>query len=345
MKSASKVRFISLEDINKAAKEAEKHVQKEIEKERHLIARGMVQRHGSMQSMHQSFFGSFDPVQFELTKGGLVSLWTTLVIRRWFKLSREEARDGLYKYSIENTDLEKYCIQEPECLPNKYRSADGSCNNHRRPLWGRSNTAFERLLPPEYDDGLSEPRKKSVTGSPLPSPRLVSQQLATQRNAPEPRYTLMLMQWGQFIDHDLTLTSSTRAANGEGVICCDEKSQKPVAHHACLPISIPPTDPFYSKHDQRCMHFVRNSPAPRPGCSLGHREQMNTLTHVMDASMVYGSTPERAKLLRTFRDGLLRTSSMHRTEFLPQDRLSNNSDECSISEAELRKFKCFMAGK
>ena len=104
-----------------------------------------------------------------------------------FKLSKEEARDGLYKYSIENTDLEQYCIKEPDCIQSKYRSIDGSCNNAQRPLWGKSNTAFERLLPPEYDDGLHEPRKRSVDGSPLPSARSVSFHLAKHRNAPEPR--------------------------------------------------------------------------------------------------------------------------------------------------------------
>ena len=71
---------------------------------------------------------------------------------------------------------------------------------------------------------------------------------------------------------------------------------------------------------------------------------MNTLTQVMDASMVYGSTPERMKQLRTFRDGKLKTSPVNNVEFLPFDK-RNNSEECSISEAEQRRFKCFIAGK
>lgn len=120
------------------------------------------------------------------------------MIRFSFKLSNEEARDGLYKYSIENTDLEQFCIKEPTCIQGKYRTIDGSCNNLQRPLWGKANTAFERLLPPSYDDGLHEPRTKSVAdGSTLPSARLVSLMASANRNIPDPKYTLMLMQWGQ----------------------------------------------------------------------------------------------------------------------------------------------------
>ncbi|KAI2802967.1 hypothetical protein BLOT_007090 [Blomia tropicalis] len=321
IRPTSNVRFISLEDINTGAKEAQAFIAKEIQKENNLIRRGMVQRHGTMQSMHQAFFGGFDPVQFRLTKGGFISLVTTVIIMNKFKLSKEDARDGLTKYSIENTDLEQFCIKEPDCFQTKYRTMDGSCNNLQRPLWGKSNTAFERLLPPEYNDGLHEPRQ----------------------NVPEPRYTLMLMQWGQFMDHDLTLAASTRAANGQGIVCCDG-NQNPIDHHACFPIAIPRDDRFYSRFNQRCMHFVRNSPSPRTGCSLGHREQMNTLTHVIDASMVYGSSLERAKELRTFQDGRMKTSFIHNQPFLPFNRNSNTSDDCTINPRETNQFKCFEAG-
>lgn len=248
----------------------------------------------------------------------------------------------MIKYSIENTDLEQFCIKEPDCHQSKYRSIDGSCTSLQRPLWGKSNTAFERLLPPEYDDGLHEPRKKSLAdGSELPSARLVSVHLARQHNAPEPRYTLMLMQWGQFTDHDLTLAASTRASTGQGILCCD--GQKPINHHACLPILIPENDQFYGRFRQKCMHFVRNSPSPRTGCSLGHREQMNTLSQVQDGSNIYGSSPEKMKELRTFRDGKMKTSIVNNRVFLPFER-SNASEDCSISEAEQRRFKCFVAG-
>lgn len=342
-KPTMRVGFISLEDINTAAKEANKFIENYIEQERQLVSHGMVQRHGSMQALHQAFFGEFDPVQFRLTVGGFINLVTTLVIKRKFKLTNEQARDGLHRYSIEHTDLEQYCIAEPSCQQGKYRTIDGSCNNLQRPLWGKSNTAYERLLPPNYNDGLNEPRTRSVTGDLLPSARLVSQISAPSRNVPDSKYTLMLMQWGQFIDHDFTLASSTRAATGQGLICCHPESQRKVEHHACFPIEISEQDSFYRRFNQKCMNLVRNAPAPRSGCSLGHREQMNTLTHVIDGSMVYGPTVERAKLLRSFRGGRLKTSSFQNKEFLPFDR-GNHSDDCAIPERDQSRFKCFLGG-
>ena len=69
---------------------------------------------------------------------------------------------------------------------------------------------FERLLEPLYSDGINEPRI-AIDGSPLPSARDVSLAMAPDNNKPNRRYTLMVMQLGQFIDHDLTHTASTRS--------------------------------------------------------------------------------------------------------------------------------------
>ena len=76
----------------------------------------------------------------------------------------------------------------------------------------------------------------------------------------------------QFIDHDLTLSASTRASTGEGLICCPDAAGagvRRIDHPSCLPIPIPNDDPFYSRHKQKCMNFVRNAPTPRANCALG----------------------------------------------------------------------------
>ena len=101
--------------------------------------------------------------------------------------------------------------------------------------------------------------------------------------------------------------SSIKVDSGEGITCCKEELQtnEKLMHPACKPIIVE-GDPFYEKFRDgpHCLNFVRNSPAPRPGCTLGPREQLNTLTHWLDGSMIYGSTEMRALRLREKRGGL-----------------------------------------
>lgn len=58
--------------------------------------------------------------------------------------------------------------------------------------------------------GLKEPRSLSINGSPLPSPRLVSTAIHDDISIPHVRYTLLLMQYAQLLDHDLTHTPMNR---------------------------------------------------------------------------------------------------------------------------------------
>ena len=55
----------------------------------------------------------------------------------------------------------------------RYRSADGSCNNRQDGRLGKSDTALNRLVLPEYSDGVQAIRKDS-NGRDLPSARQVS---------------------------------------------------------------------------------------------------------------------------------------------------------------------------
>ena len=77
-----------------------------------------------------------------------------------------------------------------------------------------------------------------------------------------------------------------------------------------MPISIPSYDPFYSRFNQSCMEFVRSSPAPRPDCTLGPRDQINQITSYLDASNVYGSSDEEMNQLRLFSGGEFSWSSV-----------------------------------
>ena len=84
-----------------------------------------------------------------------------------------------------------------------YRTGDGSCNNLEHPEWGASFRPFQRFLPVDYSDGIENVRL-SVAGGPLSSPRSVSVLVHQNKDIAASQFTTMLMQWGQFVDHDLT---------------------------------------------------------------------------------------------------------------------------------------------
>ena len=100
----------------------------------------------------------------------------------------------------------------------------------------------------------------------LPSARLVSINVVPDVDAPSELDTHNVMQWGQFVDHDITHTPLFRLSdeNSTGIQCCQEDGSAPISqlvlHPECFPIEIPENDPFFSKHGQRCMNFVRSMP-------------------------------------------------------------------------------------
>ena len=115
-----------------------------------------------------------------------------------------------------------------QCEVGRYRRVDNSCNNLNKPHWGAARnshhrswspeilngilmTRGDRFLPPDYADGISAPRVSSG-GFPLPNPRLVSSQLHEDHGFHDHAVTVMLVAWGQFMDHDITLTAETRAS-------------------------------------------------------------------------------------------------------------------------------------
>lgn len=103
---------------------------------------------------------------------------------------------------------------EPQCedfsapcdTTTPFRTLTGHCNNLKNPSLGRSLTTFARLLPAVYEDGISLPRSTSVTGQPLPNPRTISSLVHPDISNLHTRYSLITMQFAQFLDHDLTMT-------------------------------------------------------------------------------------------------------------------------------------------
>lgn len=113
-----------------------------------------------------------------------------------------------------STPLGNHCRPPPLCAKSnaKYRTFDGTCNNPlpHRSMWGAAGQPMERLLPPVYEDGVWLPRAHGVDGSPLTGAREISRTLLIDTNRPHPKYNLLVMQFGQFIAHDVTQSASIR---------------------------------------------------------------------------------------------------------------------------------------
>lgn len=190
------------------------------------------------------------------------------------------------------------------CYDSKYRTIDGSCNNLRNPTWGMPNSRYNRLLPARYSDGIHIP-PTSVTGKKLPGARLTSIVLFPDVPIDDPVWTLISMQWGQIITHDMSMAMGTTQTKPLANHCCSPDGRLQIPHEyapaQCFPIEIPADDPLYSKYGQMCMNFMRSTTDVDRGCVPPHvqpHEQIVVVSHWMDASMVYGSTKQVSDSLR-----------------------------------------------
>uniref|UniRef100_T1J8N9 Chorion peroxidase n=1 Tax=Strigamia maritima TaxID=126957 RepID=T1J8N9_STRMM len=284
-----------------------------------LLARGIVIKEGSTEALHQASLPS-DEESLKLAKKALANDKATKEIATQLSILTGRSADELARVSVHNTNLNDSCQFVPVCRNRyyKYRSTDGSCNNLLRRQWGTTFTAFDRLLPPVYGDGVSSPRLSS-SGHPLPSTRVVSTAIASDAYHPDLNHTLLLMQWGQFVDHDLQLTPIFTVKDGTGISCChpDVKTNSHLKHPECLEITVPHNDSFFGQFQHTCMEFVRSLPALRSHCNLGTREQMNRVTSYLDASTIYGTSESEIRKLRTFNRGMLKAKPCNGNDYLP----------------------------
>jgi peroxidase len=127
-----------------------------------------------------------------------------------YGLSYEDIEKGLPQIDTSKTLVREVCppfLSGVECRPGKYRRVDGLCNNLEHPTWGAAHTPFQRLIGPLYADSISAPRI-SVTGHDLPLSRVVSRTIHPDEGYHDHAGTVMIVAWGQFMDHDLTLTGT-----------------------------------------------------------------------------------------------------------------------------------------
>lgn len=135
--------------------------------------------------------------------------------------------------------LKPNCTQNM-CFHLKYRSIDGTCNNLEHSSWGASLIGFRRLVKPIYENGFSTPigwnREKKYFGYKKPSARLVSTEvISTKEITQDDKITHMVMQWGQFLDHDLDhAIPSVSSESWDGTDC--KKTCENTA--PCYPIEV-----------------------------------------------------------------------------------------------------------
>ncbi|XP_032794680.2 peroxidase [Daphnia magna] len=188
---------------------------------------------------------------------------------------------------------------------SKFRTIDGSCNSNYQPRYGQAGTIFRRLTSYNiYADNVSKFRT-SVFGHPLPNPRFLSTSITVNDTVPDPSVTLLTMQWGQFLDHDLTLTPTFTRSDGTEFHCCSQEQtgfDVTPPHPECSPIAIPRGDKKYDPSGRgrvTCMNFIRSIfGKDLNGNTPTQRHHVNSLTHWIDASNVYGSDEATAQKLR-----------------------------------------------
>ncbi|KAG1702397.1 Chorion peroxidase [Nymphon striatum] len=189
----------------------------------------------------------------------------------------------------------------------RYRRLDGSCNNMQHQSLGKADAPFLKFEQIYKENCFETPRSKDCKNEMLKSSRTISQAVFTDKNKPHARISHFLMQFGQFVDHDLVLVPVATVGE-EGcerpVQCCYDDGSRPLErslqHSHCLPIEIDTTDPFFYKlNKQGCLEFVRSLASPDSTCNFKWREQFSEVTHFLDGSTIYGSSVEINNKLRT----------------------------------------------
>ncbi|WP_423916569.1 peroxidase family protein [Candidatus Poriferisodalis sp.] len=196
------------------------------------------------------------------------------------------------------------------------RALDGRGNNLTNLTWGMAGTALLKKAPNSYADGVS-----TLTTS-RPNARTISNLVFAQDTSVpnSSQASDIVWQWGQFLDHDITLSL--------------DNADEP------LPIAVPADDPVFDPlgTGEATIGLSRSVSDPETGTDAENpRRQINAITAFIDGSQVYGSDRARASALRT-NDGTgkLKTSSDGR--FLPYN------EQGLDNEGGVHRTTLFIAG-
>ena len=195
-----------------------------------------------------------------------------------------------------------------------YRTIDGSENNGGTSSIGQAGIHLLRMSSQSYEDSISSP-----SGADRPNARQVSSDIFSQTSpAPNSRgLSSYVWMWGQFVDHDITLTPEHSPAES-------------------FSISVPAGDPWFDPEatGSVTISLGRSTYDEDTGTdALDPRQQINTITAWLDGSVVYGSDDDRALWLRTGEGGKLKTSA---GDLLPfndgsQDNVGGSSTDMMVA--------------
>ncbi|WP_157283144.1 peroxidase family protein [Bradyrhizobium yuanmingense] len=211
---------------------------------------------------------------FDFDDGPGASIWTGFQEPRG-------SHSGEFHWAFKGHQVWDGCPQP--LLPTlQFRSFDGSGNNLTDLDLNAAGTAVDRIGPAHFSDGISEP----LDG---PNPRTISNVVVGEGDANVPNeqgVSAFMYAWGQFIDHDLTLTRSDGTND--------------------ISIAVPNGDPVFG--DGAIMPMTRAITDPSSGTSPDNpATPLNFSTGWLDASMVYGSNLATATSLR-LPDGHMKVS-------------------------------------
>ncbi|MFH4973324.1 hypothetical protein AB6A40_000033 [Gnathostoma spinigerum] len=206
------------------------------------------------------------------------------------------------------------------CYNLYYRTMDGTCNNLKHPLRGAAFRPYNRLMPPDYDDGLGAP--VASIKQDRPNPRDVTRNLISSRQAVlHHEYNALLMQWGQFLIHDMAKTTLVPSAKCH---VCQNISG------ICMMVPLASDEPNEGFKKEGCIRISRSSAI----CGSGNRkprQQLNENTCYIDGSPIYGSSVADQKKTREGNTGFLKIQKFNGIKTLPFDTSKCRSREnCSV---------------
>lgn len=211
----------------------------------------------------------------------LNALFTTLILQLIIQLVQQLLSQ------LQNQNQPNPQPQEPE-----YRSIDGTGNNKQNTEMGSTGENYQRVLD-------SDPSRApgSVTAAELPNVRDISNAVSNQTESTQNRKGAsdMFWLWGQFLDHDITLSAESH----------DEKA------NIAIPTGDRHFDPFGTGTAE--MGFTKSESVVGED---GQNYQINNITAYIDGSNVYGSDQETADSLREFSGGKL---IMNEAGMMPKD--------------------------